>query len=217
MVGWSSSTTSQARANTCTMKAQLHPWGPETRLWPLSSCTAGCKPHSFSAPSPLPTSAPTWNDRCGKSRFSAHTQSCRSGGTLRFCAGLMPFSRHLRAWITKSVTPPRSDTVWTKAASWPYESASSTPSLCFGREGKGDGSAGVRRCTAGVVRRGAGGSDVYGWDYKGQLPGGSTLTCTSLQGTAQPLRTQPISSTASQLPNAPQQPPSSRKHQPTCT
>lgn len=52
------------------------------------------------------------------------------GGMVRFCAGLSPLRMHLRAWMMKCVTPPRSDTVLMKLHSASYESTLSTPAAC---------------------------------------------------------------------------------------
>ncbi len=49
------------------------------------------------------------------------------GGIVRFWAGLRPASRHLRACMTKCLTPERSETVLMKWHSSLYESTSSTP------------------------------------------------------------------------------------------
>lgn len=46
---------------------------------------------------------------------------------MRFCAGLRPASRHLRACMTKCLMPDRCETVLIKLQSSLYESTLSTP------------------------------------------------------------------------------------------
>lgn len=78
---------------------------------PLTRARADATSSSVSTP-PL-----SENSRCGKSRFSAHTHSYRSGGTVRFWCGFRPLSKHLRAWMTKWETPDPFDTTSTKLTS----------------------------------------------------------------------------------------------------